>query len=229
MKDPVITGSFNEENMKSLYKKNRSLGLIFILGISILMIFAIFGHGKNVKVANVTENSGVIIPMDEQMTTTQIMASLELEKIGLPVRIKIPLLAVDTEFVRVGLTASGEMDIPKGPTEVAWYELGPRPGEVGSSVVAGHFGWKDGIPAVFDHLDKLHKGDKIYIENENGTTTTFIVRETRTFGENDDASEVFVSGDGIAHLNLVTCQGVWNKNNKSYSERFVVFADKVTE
>jgi hypothetical protein len=40
---------------------------------------------------------------------------------------------------------------------------------------------------------------------------------------------VFASNDGGAHLNLITCAGEWNKGKKSYSERLVVFADKVEE
>ena len=45
----------------------------------------------------------------------------------------------------VGLTPGGAMDVPKGPSDVAWFDLGPRPGEVGSAVIAGHEGWKDNI------------------------------------------------------------------------------------
>jgi len=71
---------------------------------------------------------------------------------GLPVRLKIPKINVDSAFEYVGLTPQGAMDVPKGPAEVGWFKLGTRPGEIGSAVVAGHSGWKNGIPAVFDNL-----------------------------------------------------------------------------
>lgn len=145
---------------------------------------------------------------------------------GLPVRLKIPEIAVDDAVEQVGVTSEGEMGTPKGPTGVAWFSLGPRPGEIGSAVISGHYGWKNGIPAVFDNLYKLRAGDRLYIEDENGVITTFVVRELRRYGENADASEVFTSRDGKAHLNLVTCEGVWNKFSKSYSKRLVVFTDK---
>ena len=149
--------------------------------------------------------------------------------VGNPMRLKIPKIDVDAAFEYVGVTLDGEMDIPKSPENAAWFDLGARPGEIGSAVVAGHFGWKEGIPAVFDNLNKLSKGDKIFIEDEKGAVTTFVVRETREYGDKDDASAVFGSNDGEAHLNLVTCGGVWNKAEKSYSKRLVVFADKETE
>ncbi|MDO8556867.1 MAG: class F sortase [Candidatus Jorgensenbacteria bacterium] len=145
---------------------------------------------------------------------------------GLPVRLKIPKINVDSKLEYVGITPQGAVGAPKDPGNAAWLDLGPRPGEKGNSIIVGHFGWKNGIPAVFDYLYTLRKGDKLYVEDEKGATVTFIVRELRTYGENEDASDVFSSSDGKAHLNLITCEGVWNKVSKSYSERLVVFTDK---
>jgi LPXTG-site transpeptidase (sortase) family protein len=145
---------------------------------------------------------------------------------GVPVHLTIPRIGVDAAVEFVSLTPEGAMAVPKGPANAAWFEPGPRPGEEGSAVIAGHFGWKDGIPAVFDDLHTLQKGDKIYVEDETGTTTVFVVRELRRYGEYEDAPDVFSSSDGKAHLNLVTCEGIWNKSSKSYSKRLVVFADK---
>jgi LPXTG-site transpeptidase (sortase) family protein len=146
----------------------------------------------------------------------------------LPVRLKIPKLKVDAPLDYMSLTPQGDMDTPKGPDTAGWYQHGPRPGEPGSSVIDGHFGYKDGIPAVFDNLHTLQKGDKVYIEDEAGTTITFVVRELRTYGPNDDATDVFRSSDGKAHLNLITCQGTWNVAQQSYSTRLVAFTDKET-
>lgn len=161
-------------------------------------------------------------------TKTPPIENNQLEKIGseLPIQLKIPSIRVDATIVYVGLTPQGNMDVPKGPNEVAWFNLGPRPGEVGSAVISGHYGWKNNIPAVFDNLNTLKKGDRIYITDIKGLTTSFVVRELRAYGEDQDASDVFISTDGGAHLNLITCEGVWNKTKKSYSRRLVVFTDK---
>lgn len=138
----------------------------------------------------------------------------------------VPAIRVDAVVLSVGLASDGAMDTPKSPSDTAWFELGPSPGDPGSAVIAGHYGWKNNMPAVFDDLSALRRGDKIYVENEKGETTTFIVRESRLFDEKENAADVFSSSDGKAHLNLVTCEGVWSKDTKSYSKRLVVFTDK---
>jgi len=166
------------------------------------------------------------VPTETVVGSTQNIASAEQAGSGLPARLTIPKINVDAAVEQVGLAPDGAMDVPKGPDDVAWFNLGKRPGDVGSAVMAGHFGWKNGIPAVFDNLNKLQKGDNIYVEDEKGVVTTFIVREIKTYDQNADAGSVFSSSDGKAHLNLVTCEGVWNKAQKSYSNRLVVFADK---
>lgn len=145
---------------------------------------------------------------------------------GLPIRLRIPKISVDDAVEQVGVTPEGDMGAPKGPTGVAWFSFGPRPGEVGSAVMSGHYGWKNGIPAVFDNLHNLHKGDKLYAEDEKGVITTFVVRELRIYKQDEDASNVFGSRDGKAHLNLITCEGPWNEVSKNRPNRLVVFADK---
>lgn len=146
---------------------------------------------------------------------------------GLPIRLRIPAIRIDAAILPVGIAPDGSMDIPKGPDDTVWFDQGSLPGENGTAVIAGHFGWKNGIPAVFDNLSELHPGNKILVENDKGETITFVIRELRTFDENGNASEVFSSSDGKAHLNLITCEGVWDKASKSYSKRLVVFADKL--
>jgi len=146
-------------------------------------------------------------------------------KSGLPIRINIPQINVEALVEHVGLTSLGAMDVPKDARNVAWFDLGVRPGEIGSSVIDGHYGWKNNIPVVFDNLHKLKNGNKIYIEDDKGAKITFIVQEVKVFGKNEDASRVFSSSDGKAHLNLITCGGVWDASKKAYSNRFVVFSN----
>ena len=144
----------------------------------------------------------------------------------LPIRFKIPKLNINSSIEYVGVTSDGAMDVPEGPIDVAWYKFGSRPGELGSAVIAGHSGWKDGLPAVFDDLYKLRKGDKIYIEDEKGKIITFIVRESKIYDENRDTEDVFGLKDGKSHLNLITCEGAWNETEKGRPNRLIVFSDR---
>lgn len=170
----------------------------------------------------ILQNSSAPIIEDAITPSKQEQAS-----VGLPMRLKIPGINVDAAVEYVGLTSDGTMNIPKNPDDVAWFKLGPRPGEKGSAVIAGHYGWGDGKASVFDNLYKLRKGDKLYVEDDKGAIIPFVVRESRRYNPGADASNVFDSNDGKSHLNLITCEGVWDKISQSYSERLVVFTDKV--
>lgn len=143
--------------------------------------------------------------------------------LGSPVRLKIPSINVDAAIEYVGLTSKRAMEVPKNTVDAGWFKLGPRPGEKGSAVIAGHFNGKNGEVGVFTNLYKLKGGDKLYVEDDKGTTITFVVREKRTY-DLGYADEVFSSSDS-AHLNLITCDGVWDETKKSYSKRLVIFTD----
>lgn len=148
------------------------------------------------------------------------------ESTGLPVRLVIPKIDVDTTVEYVGLLTDGAMGAPQDPAKVGWFNLGPRPGDIGNAVIDGHFGWKNNIPAIFDNIDTLRKGDYLYVVDTTGATTTFVVRELRIYAETAGAEDVFHSTDEKVHLNLITCEGVWNAVSKSYSGRLVIFTDK---
>jgi sortase A len=140
-------------------------------------------------------------------------------------RLKIPKINVDATIESVGLTSEGAMEAPSGPDTVGWFKFGPRPGELGSSVIDGHSGWKNNIPAVFDNLYKLTVGDKIYIQDENGVTSAFVVRDIQKYKQQAETSAVFNSTDGKVHLNLITCAGSWDESTKSSEDRIVIFTD----
>lgn len=148
---------------------------------------------------------------------------------GFPVRLKIPIIKVDSIIEDAFITPDGKMDVPAGSKNVAWFAFGPKPGLVGSAIIAGHYGiYNDNRgPSVFYNLDKLKVGDKVYIENDKGDTVTFIVRSIELFDRKAEAKNVFISNDGLDHLNLITCEGVWNKVDDNYPNRRVVFTDMI--
>jgi len=148
-----------------------------------------------------------------------------IESQGLPVRLKIPRMDVDAAVQYVGVTADGAMAVPNNIVDVGWFDLGPRPGEIGSAVIAGHFNGQKGEAGVFTNLRQVQTGDIVYVEDEQGVSTAFVVRENRIYTAGY-ADAVFSQHDR-AHLNLVTCDGVWDTTTHSYTKRLVVFADKI--
>lgn len=146
---------------------------------------------------------------------------------GLPVRLQIPVIGVDSAIEDAVVTPDGRMDVPARSVNVAWFALGPHPGQVGSAVIGGHFGIENGVPFVFYNLDKVKVGDKIYIIDDKNATLAFQVKAIKSFDRNGDSTTVFTSQDGIAHLNLITCEGVWNQVNGAYPQRLVVFTNAI--
>lgn len=200
--------------------------LLFALGIvSIASLTMMTLHMLDRNVQIVAERKSAQIKTVSVVMRTSMPLPV-LVRPGLPARLIIPGIYVDTVPIALGLTKDGFMDVPKSPKDAAWYELSARPGEIGSAVISGHYGWKDNIPALFDDLRKLQIGDKVYSVDDKGATTTFVVVKTRTLKEGDDASEVFASSDGKVHLNLITCGGTWDKVRRIYSDRLVIFTEK---
>lgn len=142
-----------------------------------------------------------------------------------PLRLEIASIFVNNPVVATGLTQNGAMDIGEDIAKTAWYKLGPKPGEKGSAVIAGHYGRKDGQESVFSNLHSLQRGDIVSVYDDKGLGLDFIVKEIRKYNFDADATEVFRSSDGKAHLNLITCDGPWNNVLRTYSDRLVVFTD----
>jgi LPXTG-site transpeptidase (sortase) family protein len=188
----------------------RTPWLVLIAGIVLASV--LYYHLSNKPVA-------ASIPL--AVSVPQVLTSVS---IGLPLRLRIPTINVDAAVQAVGLASDGAMETPKSLHDVGWYRTGQRPGEVGSAVIDGHFG--SDIEAVFNKLGQLRQGDRLSVEDDAGVVTPFIVREIRNYDPSANAVEVFNSNDARAHLNLITCEGVWNAATDSYSKRLVVFTDK---
>ncbi|MBP6981476.1 class F sortase [Candidatus Gracilibacteria bacterium] len=144
-----------------------------------------------------------------------------------PIQILIPKIHLSTTIEEVGLTKKGALGVPKKYTNAAWFNLGPRPGEKGNAVIDGHFGYVNKNPGAFNDLHKLKIGDTVTVLQNNGVTHSFIVRESHIYKWNEKVPQVFISDDTQSHLNLITCQGVWNPTSKSYPFRLVIFTDKI--
>lgn len=144
-----------------------------------------------------------------------------------PVTFSIPKLNIENATVEsVGLNNKGAMDIPKKDENVAWYNLGSKPGELGSAVIAGHFDTKTGSPAVFYNLNKLKNGDELKVKDKNGKEYTYIVTNTQTYELAEfPLVEVFAGPTDKSYLNLITCEGTYDKSSKLYSHRLVIYSE----
>ncbi len=116
------------------------------------------------------------------------------------VRLQIPSLYIDVHVESVGVTTIGAMDVPQSIENVTWFNLGAVPGEIGSAVIGGHYGWKDQKVSVFDNLKQIQIGNLMHVTLANGTVVTFKVQEIKTYVWITDARDIFISDDGRSHL-----------------------------
>lgn len=153
-------------------------------------------------------------------------ALAEEPQMGRPIRVSIPKIKIDAPIEQVALKGDS-LDAPKDLLNVGWYNNGTMPGEDGTVTMNGHFEPTTSKKvAAFDKLYTLHKGDVIYVTDENGNNITFTVRETRKYNPETDDKALYDGIDKKSHLNLITSEGTWNQMTQSYSNRIVVFADK---
>jgi LPXTG-site transpeptidase (sortase) family protein len=147
---------------------------------------------------------------------------------GLPVRLKIPAIKVDAAVEYVGLTADRAMDVPKGYDNTAWYQLGPRPGEPGNAVIAGHVDSKSST-AVFWFLRQLKSGDEIVVLGDDGIERKFVVTAAERY-KRTEAPLVRIFGPASdVRLNLITCDndGRFDTRRGEYEQNLVVYAESV--
>lgn len=178
---------------------------------------------------DVTPQTGHAMTPERLAAVPAAPAFVEPEAIGIPVRLLIPSIDLDAAVEQVALTADGAMEVPQKPLDTGWYSLGARPGETGSAAISGHVDWLHGATAVFRDLHKVKSGDAISVLDDAGKTLLFVVRETRLLDSDANAAEVFALNDGAAHLNIITCDGTWDKTAGQYTHRLVVFTDRIAE
>jgi sortase A len=151
----------------------------------------------------------------------------ELPEPGTPKTLSIPKIKVNAMVESVGLDSERKMDVPKDSDNVAWYNLGAKPGSVGSAVIAGHKDEASGAPSVFWDLKKLGIGDEIIITDENGNDYTYSVTEIKDYPDAAFPLQKVFNTQGKPYLNLITCEGIFNQSTRNYSHRTVVYSEMV--
>jgi len=141
-----------------------------------------------------------------------------------PSRIIVSAIGVDAAVEPVGKKPDGSMGTPKNFNDVAWYSLGAKPGEAGNAVFAGHVNNALGMAGVFEHLTDISIGERIVVADERGRMLTYVVRAVDLYQVDSAPLETIFTTEGSSQVVLITCEGVWDKDTRSYTKRLVVTA-----
>lgn len=187
-------------------------GITIFLTLTFFVIFSSSTYSYN--------NNQIFFTNNKTVLENKIMPSQ-------PVSIKSSSIKLNAIMEQIDLTSDNAVGVPKKIANAGWLKTSPLPGAIGNSIIVGHYGfWNKGVKGAFNNVNKLKKGDKIYIENKNKEIITFVVSGSEIYNPDEEIPKIFYSTDGKAHLNLITCEGKWDTVSKSYSKRLVIFTDK---
>jgi LPXTG-site transpeptidase (sortase) family protein len=142
-----------------------------------------------------------------------------------PSRLRIPAIGVDSWIGAAGLRKDGSMNVPDNLWTSSWLASGPRPGQPGNAVIAGHRGV--GTPALFSHLETVKAGDRIYVSDATGNQLIYEVTRVASM-DLSTSTQVAVFGPASGqNLVLITCFGRYIPSARTYDHRLVVFSRPV--
>jgi Sortase domain len=144
-------------------------------------------------------------------------------QVSQPVSLTIPAIGVQGNIIHLGLTSSGALQVPSSTAVAGWYTGSPRPGAVGSAVIAGHIDSKTG-PGIFFRLSALHPGDQVYVRRADGTLADFKVTVVREFAKDTFPTAAVYGAVPDSELRLITCGGTFDPQLGSYLSNTVVYA-----
>jgi LPXTG-site transpeptidase (sortase) family protein len=137
--------------------------------------------------------------------------------------LEIPKAKISAHVVDIGLDGSGGMEPPPTPDVVGWYRMTARAGEPGNTVLSGHVDWGKNA-AVFWGLRDLQPADLIVLRGADGLQHQYRVEWNRVFANDDAAALSYLKGTQDSLLTLITCDGIYDRAKRDYSERRIVQA-----
>jgi len=140
-----------------------------------------------------------------------------------PVRIEIAAIGAHAPVIPLGLNRDGTLEVPTDFGDAGWWSGGPRPGERGPAVIAGHLDSRTG-PAVFFRLGELRAGDPITIVRSDGSRVRFLVQRAARYRKASFPTARVYGATRGPTLRLITCSGDFDGASGHYVDNTVVYA-----
>jgi hypothetical protein len=155
-----------------------------------------------------------------------------------PAAIRIPKIGAESSLKAYGLTETGELAVPPvtEPLQAGYYGgADPAfdgdeilPGSVGSAIVMAHvdgvINGQKGRPGLFYRLRELVPGDEIFIDRVDGSQLRFVVERVEQHDKDAFPVSDFYERADRPRLNLATCAGPFQRDERSYRDNFLVWS-----
>lgn len=141
-----------------------------------------------------------------------------------PVSVAIPSIGVTSQLIQLGTDQSTGVLVPPVAYDVAgWFTGGPRPGDTGPSIIAGHVDSHLG-PGVFFKLRDVAVGDQVLVARADGSTATFDVYDVEKYPKAAFPTQQVYGPTPDKELRVITCGGDFDYGLRSYVDNIVVYA-----
>ncbi len=230
--------SFASQRAADRFLKRRRRQFRVVLGVAGLLaiLLVIMGLGSSGTVAPSYQRllpapaaSDIKVPLSVQGLSQPVVgspvdlsAALLRGEVPVPTRLVIPAIGVDTSVQALGRNADGTAEVPTEVSYVGWYDLGPRPGQLGPAVILGHVDSVSG-PGVFYRLRSLLPGDVVTVVAGTKAMRFEVSRLTSYSKDQFPTSAVF-GPTPVPELRLVTCSGAFDSATGHYMDNLVVYA-----
>lgn len=132
--------------------------------------------------------------------------------------------------MHIGRDTNGNVGAPTNIHDTSWYTSSSLPGleDRGSTVITGHVG-RDRYNGVFYALPQVQINDTITITMGDNSELNYRVTKTERVAISDIRMGDYLSyaGTDKPQLHLITCVGVYDSEILSYTDRFIVSAEKI--
>jgi hypothetical protein len=146
---------------------------------------------------------------------------------GWPKIVMIPKIGVHAQVESLAMNSAKDDHAPFRWGDVAWYNLGARPGDPGRALIYGHLD-STCCPAVFYQLKTLNRGDIVQVGYKNGNPLSFRVQWKGVYWNNRVPWKFVYATTKQRGVVLVTCAGVFHRDGTGYDHKLVVYATLVT-
>ena len=165
-----------------------------------------------------------VITLVDPQALNAVTPGAEVQTPLIPARLKVASIGVDASVEQVGRAADGSMANPSTFFTVGWYKPGPKPGEVGNAVFAGHVNNARSAAGVFENLKKIKIGDMVEVSDTGGRKLLYKIETINEYPRAGAPLEEIFTTSGPSRLVLITCDGDWDATAGSYDRRLVVVA-----
>jgi sortase (surface protein transpeptidase) len=141
-----------------------------------------------------------------------------------PAGVKVDSIGVKTWVVAIGLDPNRALRVPNRADIIGWWSGGSVPGEVGPTVLVGHFDSKTRA-GVFAKLEDAKLGELIEVSQTDGSKYTYFVTDVEKLRKTAFPTKKVYGWTPESTLRLVTCGGKFDRRTGHYEENTIVYAE----